>query len=154
MKPLDRSKRRELICMVGLPRSGKSTRAMALSIDLRAPIVERDSIRLALHGQPYIAIAEPLVKVIDDLMIRTLFHTGYTTVIVDETNFSKAARQRRISPDWDTSFVVVDTPPDVCKERAIITGQDYLLPVIDEMHARYEPLGPEEKVFAYQAIVV
>lgn len=89
MKPLDRSKRRELICTVGLPRSGKSTTAMALGISLHAPVVERDAIRLALHGQPYIAVAEPMVKVLDDLFIRTLFHTGYTTVIVDETNFSK-----------------------------------------------------------------
>lgn len=140
--------------MVGLPRSGKSTRAMQLSIALHAPVVERDSIRLALYGLPYRPEGEGMVKALDDLFIKTLFHTGYTTVIVDETNFSKAARQRRIHPDWETSFVVVDTPADVCKERAIITGQEYLLSVIDEMHARYEPLGPEERLFDYQAVVV
>lgn len=142
-----KGQRRELICTVGLPRSGKSTRAMALSIDLRAPIVERDAIRLAVHGQAYIELAEPLIKYLDDVFIKTLFNTGYTTVIVDETNYSKEARRRRLSPDWDTSFLVVDTSPEVCIERAILTGQDYLVPVIMEMSNRFEPLTPEETIY-------
>lgn len=48
--------------------------------------------------------------------------------------------------------MVVDTPAHVCKERAILTGQDYLLPVIDEMAARYEPLSDEERRFAPEAL--
>lgn len=46
-----------LVLMVGLPRSGKSTIARSG----RVPIVSPDAIRLALHGQPFIASAEPTV---------------------------------------------------------------------------------------------
>lgn len=137
-----------LIAMMGLPRSGKSTKVNNLSLDLGAPIVRKDAIRLALHGKAYIDLAEPMVKAISLIMVRSLFRAGHEVVIADETHYSRAARDfMRDDKEWDTKFYYVQTTPEVCKERAIKTGQEYLLPVIDEMVSRYEPLSPDEAVY-------
>lgn len=134
-----------LICMVGLPRSGKSTIVKRLSEKHHAPIVRRDDIRLALHGQRYASLAEPFVKAISIVMIRSLFLSGHKIVICDETNYSRAARDFNKSDKWHTVFYEVPTPPDICKQRAIATGQPDLLSVIDEMSNRREQLGNDEQ---------
>lgn len=134
-----------LIAMVGLPRSGKSTIVKELMKKHTAPVVRRDDIRLALHGQRYISSAEPFIKAISDVMIRSLFLSGHEVVICDETNYSRAARDYHRSPAWKTVFYLVDTSPDICKQRALDTNQPDLLPVIDEMYKRYEPLGNDEE---------
>lgn len=134
-----------LISMVGLPRSGKSTIVADLAKVWSAPIVRRDDIRLALHGNRYIGLAEPFVKAISLVMIRSLFLSGHKTVICDETNYSRSARDYIKSDEWNTIFHVVPTPASVCMERAIKTNQADLIPVIEEMAARYEPLQEDEK---------
>jgi tRNA uridine 5-carbamoylmethylation protein Kti12 len=140
MKPI-------LIAMVGLPRSGKSTISRHLQDIYLAPVVNRDVIRLAVHGQRYSAPAEPLVKAISLYMIKALFMTGEPYLIYDETNYSLAARDSIKSPDWQTLFYHVPTSPEVCIERAYATGQPDLEPVIKQMAARYEPLGEDEEVY-------
>lgn len=134
-----------LIAMMGLPRSGKSTVCQKLSKDYSAPIVRRDAIRLALHGNRFKLEAEPMVKAISLYMIRALFLSGHQVVICDETNYSRAARDAIKSADWRTVFWEVVTPPEICKQRALDTGQPDLIPVIDSMFARYGPLGPDEE---------
>lgn len=57
---------KEIELMVGLPRSGKSTYAMNQGV----PVVNPDSVRLALHGQPYIAEAEGMVWAVVFLMAK------------------------------------------------------------------------------------
>jgi predicted kinase len=136
---------RLLIAMYGLPRSGKTTICRKLANDTGAPVVNRDTIRLALHGHAYLGKAEPFVKAIGNVMVESFFLYGYSIVIYDETCFSRAARESLKSPLWKTQFYEVSTPPEVCKERAIETDQAYLLPVIDEMWARREPLGEDEE---------
>lgn len=142
------SNSKTLLCMHGLPRSGKSTIARELSKDLRAPIVNQDAIRLALHGHAYESVAEPMVKVLADYMIRALFGAGHDIVICDETHYSRAARDHRKRGPWRTVFYEVPTSIEVCRERAIATNQAYLLPVLDEMRARHQPLEPDEERFA------
>ncbi len=134
-----------LISMVGLPRSGKSTIVGQLAEVWRAPIVRRDDIRLALHGQRFIMLAEPFVKAISLVMIRSLFLSGHKTVICDETNYSRAARDYIKSDEWNTIFHVVPTSAEVCIQRAVRTAQPDLIPVIEEMAGRYEPLQEDEK---------
>lgn len=134
-----------LIAMYGLPRSGKSTISKQLSKDLGAPIVNQDAIRLALHGHAYETAAEPMVKTIADYMIRALFEAGHKIVIADETHYSRAARDHRKSSKWRTLFYEVPTSLEVCKERALATNQAYLLPVLDEMAARHQPLEDDEE---------
>lgn len=135
----------QLIAMMGLPRSGKSTIVKRLMKELGAPVVRRDAIRLALHGQRWQKEAEPMVKALSVYMIKSLFLSGHDVVICDETNYSRAARDAVKSSDWDTVFYEIKTSPEVCKERAVLTNQPDLMKVIDEMYARYEPLGKDEE---------
>lgn len=133
-----------LIAMMGLPRSGKSTICKDLSKKFGWPIVNRDAIRLAVHGQDYEPKAEPLIKTLDIYFIRSLFLAGHDYVLCDETNYSEAARAHLKDPSWQTVFYPVLTPPDVCKQRAIETKREYLLPVIDEMYSRYTELDEND----------
>lgn len=134
-----------LICMMGLPRSGKSTIVKKLAAYHQAPVVRRDDIRLALHGKRYESLAEPFVKAISDVMIRSLFLSGHEVVICDETNYSRAARDYHKSNDWRTVFYEVPTTPEICMQRASATGQPDLIPVIQNMWERREPLGEDEE---------
>lgn len=137
-----------LIAMMGLPRSGKSTIAKQLSKLFGAPIVNRDAIRLAVHGQRYASQAEPLIKSLDIYMIRALFGAGHEIVICDETNYSNGARLHLNDPDkWTTVFYPVTTSKEVCQERAVHTGQDDLVSVIEDMSRRYTPLECCDTVF-------
>jgi tRNA uridine 5-carbamoylmethylation protein Kti12 len=67
--------------------------------------------------------------------------------LCDETNYSRAARNALKDESWETKFYPILTPADVCIDRAYKTGQPDLEPVIKEMAARYEPLGPDEEVY-------
>lgn len=105
-----------------------------------------------MHGQAYISKAEPFVKAISNVMIEALFLYGEPIVICDETCYSREARNALKSDKWDTYFYEVPTVPEECKKRAIATGQSYLIPVIDEMWSRRDPLGPDENTY-YDIII-
>lgn len=128
-----------LILTVGLPRSGKSTWARQTGL----PIVNPDSIRLALHGQPFHADAEPFVWAIARAMVRALFLAGHATVVLDATNTTEKRRAEWQSEHWETRLQVFDTPADVCAERAVAAGRTDLLPVIERMAAQYQSPAPE-----------
>jgi predicted kinase len=134
-----------LLCMHGLPRSGKSTLARDFSERYGAPVVSGDAIRLALHGQRYAAIAEPMVRAIKRIMVQALFHAGHKIVISDDTHYSREARDYMKSDQWMTRFAEVNTSADICKARAVDTNQLDLLPVIDMMVKRHDPLGDDEE---------
>ena len=133
-----------LVAMHGLPRSGKSTLSKQLSKDLHAPIVNKDNIRLALHGQVYAKEAEPMVRAISKVMIHSLFLSGHDIVIADETHYSRAARDFVADGPWDTKFYEVPTLPEVCIQRAYDTGHNWLPTVIKDMAERHEPLQEDE----------
>jgi predicted kinase len=137
-----------LICMHGLPRSGKSTVARQLAESLRAPIVSRDCIRLALHGQPYISLAEPFVRAISKVMVAALFEAGHEYVVADETHWSRAARNFMRDGKWETYFYPVMTDAPTCMQRAVDTNQPWLLEVIPAMAARHEPLEDDEPIWS------
>lgn len=136
-----------LIAMVGLPRSGKSTLTKVVSKALRAPIVNKDDIRLSLHGQHYAKEAEPMVRAVYRIMIESLFRSGHDYVVADETHYSRAARDFIKDQRWQTQFIVVPTPKETCIERAYTTGHTWLPPVIEEMAQRYDPIGLDESIF-------
>lgn len=78
-------------------------------------------------------------------MVHSLFLSGHPIVIADETHYSRLARDFRADGPWTTLFFHVPTRAEVCIQRAIDTGQFYLLPVIKEMVARWEPLEKDEQ---------
>ena len=135
-----------LILTVGLPRSGKSTWARQQG----HPIVNPDSIRLALHGRPFIAEAESFVWAIAKTMVRALFSAGHNTVIVDATNTTRKRRD-----EWKSVAAVRKCKMFLCdtgqaKQRAAEqypadqACREGLLAAIDRMAAEFEPPSPDE----------
>lgn len=118
-----------LLLTVGLPRSGKSTWAMATGV----PVVNPDSIRLALHGQAFFGPAEPMVWAVAHLMVQALFTAGHKTVILDATNITEHRRSDWRSKEWNVGFVCFKTSEEECLRRAVALGQTDLLPVIARM---------------------
>jgi predicted kinase len=123
--------------MVGLPRSGKSTKARELGY----PIVEPDAIRMVLHGTAWRPNVEPLVWAQARLMVEALFEAGHTDVILDATNHTAEWRKQWESDQWALRYHPVLTDIATCIQRARETGQEYLIPVIERMERDFEPLG-------------
>lgn len=127
----------KLILTVGLPRSGKSEWAKTTGL----PIVSPDAIRLALHGQRFLAMAEPFVWAITYLMVHALFLAGCPCVIVDATNTTAARRDAWEKKGYDIGYQVFTTSVATCIERAIATEQQDLIPVIERMAAEWDLPG-------------
>ena len=123
---------------VGLPRSGKSTWANQQN----TPIVNPDSIRLALHGQRFLPEAEAMVWAIAKYMVKALFLAGHGTVILDATNITKSRRDEWKSKDWLRCFVEIDTSAEECLERAI--DDIDIQPIIKRMSLDYQKPRLEE----------
>ena len=120
---------KRLILTVGLPRSGKSTWAK----EQGHPIVNRDAIRLALHGKAYIMDAEPMVTAIEDYMVRSLFLAGHSTVIVDACHVTQKRRERWVNPMWIIEWRIIDTRKGICIQRAWDDDREDLIPIIESM---------------------
>jgi predicted kinase len=130
-----------LVAMVGLPRSGKSTWARRQGF----PIVNPDAIRLAIHGQAFVGLAEPFVWAVAKAMVRALFIAGHDTVILDATNTTRKRRDEWKSSDWTLAFMHIDTPAIVCHARAARVGETAMEDVIERMSRQFEPLADDEQ---------
>ena len=130
----------ELVLTVGLPYSGKSTYARAQGL----PIVNPDSIRLALHGQRYAAPAEPFVWAIAQVMVEALFLAGHSRVIVDATHVTAKRREFWLDRYPDLRLVVLRTSPAECIRRAKVASDDEIVPVIERMAKEWDLGGAWE----------
>jgi len=118
-----------LILTVGLPRSGKSTWAHKQ----KCPVVNRDAIRLALHGQAFIVNAEPMITAIEEYMVKSLFLAGHKKVIVDATHLKEKYIKRWDVGPWDLQTHILTTSKEVCIERAKADNREDLIPIIERM---------------------
>lgn len=89
--------------------------------------------RLALHGQRFLKDAEDMVTSMTRYMVKAMFLGGNQTVILDECNVTYERREEWRSDKWHTVFQYFDTPMETCTERAIATGHEDLIPVIERM---------------------
>ena len=118
-----------LLLTIGLPRSGKSTWARATGY----PVVNPDSIRLALHGQDFYAPAEPMVWAMARLMVSALFKAGHKVVVLDATNITEQRRREWHSKDWNYGYVCFRTEKEECIRRARSLEQFDLIEIIERM---------------------
>jgi len=118
-----------LILTVGLPRAGKSTWARKQGI----PIVNPDSIRLALHGEAFIPNAEKMVWTQAHYMVQSLFIAGHDKVILDATNITKKMRKEWENKNWNCVYQVFPAGKEMCIGRAIADKRDDLKTVIERM---------------------
>lgn len=136
MKDTDGTNDKQLTLMVGLPRSGKSTYARKMG----CPIVNPDSIRLALHGQRFASEAEPMVWAMAKYMVKALFLAGHRSVVVDATNTTKKRRDAWLSDGWTIRMIHIDTPKATCIERAVAENDTDIVPVIERMADEFEDI--------------
>lgn len=120
---------KRLILTTGLPRSGKSTWAQKQGY----PIVNPDSIRLALHGERFIEEAEPMIWLIAKYMVKALFFAGHDTVILDATNITFERRKFWVNVQWNVFYKHFDASKEICIERAIKDNREDLIPIIKKM---------------------
>jgi predicted kinase len=133
--------KKTLILTVGLPRSGKSTWAREQGL----PVVNPDSIRLALHGEAYLERAEPMVWVIAKIMVTALFEAGHAEVILDATSVTQERRDFWKNNLWSIQYEIFDTSVEECIRRAKISEKLYLIPVIERMAAEMSMPEGDEK---------
>lgn len=132
-----------LIMTVGLPKSGKSTWAKEQGI----PIVNPDSIRLALHGHDYIQSAEPFVWAIAHTMVQALFCAGHDKVILDACNCTEKRRNEWILEleNYQVEFVLFTADADLCIFRAEKENNNHMIPVIKRMSVNLKYPFPEKE---------
>jgi predicted kinase len=123
-----------LILMVGLPRSGKSTWAKRQGF----PIVNRDAIRLAVHGWAYIQRAEAIITPIEEYMVKALFLAGHDKVIVDATHTTEERRKRWEELGYDVHLQIMKLDKEYCIDRAKRDRREDLIPVIERMAEKIE----------------
>lgn len=123
-----------LILTVGLPRSGKSTWAKKQGW----PIVNPDSIRLALHGEIFIEDAELMIWTMAKYFVKALFLAGHDIVILDATNLIKERRSFWIDDIWKRKYAYFDATKDECINRAIKNNRRDLIPIIEKMDQEKE----------------
>jgi hypothetical protein len=87
-------------------------------------------------------------------MARSLFFAGHDVVIVDETSIKRSTREFWGSGrptihewSWDVHVYDVGTSREVCLERAALTNDEQIVPVINRMADDFEPLQADEVIF-------
>lgn len=129
--------------MSGLPRSGKTTWIQEHAAERYGEhvVVSPDDIRLALHGERFLPLAEGFVWTIARTMALALFQR-VDTVIVDATNTTTARRAEwkpvadQVARSFDhveVRVVHVCTDVGVCVNRALADFDVDLVPVIRRM---------------------
>lgn len=132
----------KLYFTVGLARSGKSTHArnwLRERSERPRAVVCGDDFRRAIHRHAYIPEAEGLVFATMDVAARALLLGGHD-VLLDETATTEATILRYLRIDLDAQPVFVPTPEEVCIQRAIANGQEYLVNPIRRMASQLRDL--------------
>lgn len=145
-------KRGKLRFMIGLQRSGKSTWANKWvrdkpRVDSDGVVVPRvivcaDDIRLAVSGKRFNRHAESVVFMIKDYMIKSLLIRGHD-VLCDGTHTTKTSIRRNFEIDLDAEWTLINTPVEICKQRAIETNQPDLVQVLDRTGRQLKALLDE-----------
>lgn len=137
------SAKQTLLVTVGLPRSGKTTWARATGL----PCVETDLVRKVLHGVEYMAKLEPVVWLVTEWIIEYMLRQGHSYIIVDATNITKKRREhwQRFATMAAIRFVLFDTAASDCVDRAVVNGEEELVPIIQRMATEYQPLDAQER---------
>lgn len=128
--------RATLVMMVGLPGSGKSTAAQRISREIYqgAPIVNRDSIRMALHGKMWDPEHEDTVTLIERTMVFALLNAGHEVVILDNCNVRQMWRKFwEDREEFTVTYAVMVTPGNLCMKACQMKVPDTMPGVLERM---------------------
>lgn len=134
---------KQIIFMIGLPRSGKSSWVKNNKSESDI-VISKDHLRLLTYNQRFWAEGENMMKTVHSIMLRCLMEQG-ANIIIDDTNFCKYLRKPIIdlAKKYNYNSIKAILPVDyknidLCKERAVFTGQNDLISVIDNMADKFE----------------
>ena len=111
--------------------------------DLPRVIVCADDIRLSL-GFRYNWRLEDYVHCVKNTMIKSLLYKH--DVLVDGTHTTKGSIIALLNIDIDADYYRMDTSVEECCRRAVATGQDDLIPVIERMGKQLSSLPPMDEI--------
>lgn len=135
----------KLYVMVALPRSGKSTYVRENFKGI--PVVSADQLRLLIHGERYAREQEPKVWWVRNILLQALMEQGLD-VVVDQTNITRDRRSQLLKLarkyGYEAIAVIIETDVETCKDRAVETRQEDLIPVIEEFALQLEPVLEDE----------
>lgn len=150
--------RGKLYFTIGLPCSGKSTRANRWVTDdadlhyglygadgydyrLERPrvVIGGDDFRIGTHSLEYLRTSEGLVFAQMDTAVRALLYRGFD-VLIDETCTTEATLLRYYLMDFGAEAIIIDVSSQECIRRAKETGRDYLIPCIEQMQRQKDEL--------------
>lgn len=123
----------KLYFTIGLPRSGKDTFTKKWREEEKNRVVlSGDLFRYAIYDRRYSRVGEELVRASVITAARALLLDGYD-VLINDTNTSYTSIVQILNVDENATAYFLDTPAEVCIERAIKTGQEDLIKPINEM---------------------
>lgn len=133
--------KKKLFFTTGLPRSGKSTlrrRVVKLVEKYYSDLlitVSADDLRFICYGERYNQEKEPEVWRVRERLLRMLMGYGIS-IIIDETNTTEKRRSHIIKLGKEYGYEIiclsVDSPPNICKDRALALKDTKIIPIIAE----------------------
>lgn len=147
-----------LVCLVGLPASGKSTFANKLKIALKrrfnnldVKIIDPDIIRQIITPDKFIHEKEHLVRLRNLKIIREELEKG-NIVISDDLNYYSSMRHdlREIANTLNLSFFIVHiaTPIEICMKWNKNRGEPIPSTVIDKINEKFDKFNKYNWDFA------
>lgn len=147
----DCAKKKTVYIMVGLPRSGKSTYAEKYKGN--KAIISADQLRYLVYGQRFWGPGEDMMWAIRKIALTMLMEQGID-IVIDETNTTEARRKSIIElarkHNYIIEVVVINTPKEICIERARAEGDEKIIPVIERMAEQLEPISLAEVDYIYK----
>jgi predicted kinase len=133
---------KKLILTVGLPRSGKTTWAMKQGF----PVLNIDEVRWQVYGHRFWGPGEELTWTIARIMFRALAAVN-EVIIIDACNVTKKRREDWIKLVPEGTQIELEpfmASPKLCIDRARVTGDLEIIPVIERMALEFDLQKPEE----------
>lgn len=125
----------EIKIMIGLPRSGKSTWIEKNKTE-KDVVLCADKLRYLVYNQRFWNDGEPLMWSVHGVVLRMLLEQG-KDIIIDETNVSVNRRKPLIELAKKYGYKVIGvwvrTSKETCLDRAVLTNDEVIPPVIHRM---------------------